>query len=103
MSWLGVLLVALIAYSTKLAGIIIPNSILERPYVSKLAVLLPVALLSALTAIQVFGSGQSLVIDARFAGLSAGVVAYFLKAPFILIVLVAALTTALLRFFFGVN
>jgi hypothetical protein len=44
-----------------------------------------------------------LVIDARFAGLSAGVVAYFLKAPFILIVLVAALTAALLRFFFGVN
>ena len=59
--------------------------------------LLPVALLSALVAVQTFADGQTLVIDARLAGVLAAVVALVLRAPFLVVVLVAAITAALLR------
>jgi hypothetical protein len=49
--------------------------------------------------VQTFATGQTLVIDARFAGLLAAVVALLLRAPFIVVVLVAAATAAALRHF----
>lgn len=103
MSWFGVLTVSMLAYLTKLAGIMIPQQILDRPYFSKLALLLPTALLAALTSVQVVASDQKLTLDARFAGLLAGVVAYKLKAPFIVIVITAAAVAALLRALTGFN
>jgi branched-subunit amino acid transport protein len=59
--------------------------------------LIPVALLSALVAVQVFSSGHQLVIDERAAGLAAAVVLLLLRAPFLVVVFGAALTAALLR------
>jgi len=103
MTWVGVLSVSAIAYLTKLAGIMIPQRILDRPYFAKLALLLPTALLAALTAVQVVATDQDLELDARFAGLVAGFIAYKLKAPFVLIVVIAALTAAMLRAVFGIN
>lgn len=103
MSWFGVLTVSAIAYLTKLSGVMIPQRILDQPYFSKLAVLLPTALLAALTAVQVFATEQELVLDARFAGLAAGAIAYKLRAPFIVIVITAAAVAALLRALFGLS
>jgi hypothetical protein len=45
----------------------------------------------------VLGSGPHLVVDARLVGLGAAVVALLLRAPFIVVVLVAALSAALVR------
>lgn len=95
--WAAILATAVGAYLLKLAGLSIPASVLERPLVHRVADLMPVALLAALVGVQVFGSGQSLTLDARAAGLVAAVVALLLRAPFIVVVLVAALTAALLR------
>jgi hypothetical protein len=97
MTWVAVLVTALGCYAIKLAGLSVPPSVLEHPRVERIADLLPVALLSGLVAVQVFASGQSLVVDARLAGLGAAVVALLLRAPFIVVVTVAALTAALLR------
>ena len=66
---------------------------LDGVRVQRVAVLLPVALLAALIATQTFGEG----VDARAAGLAAAVVAIVLRAPFLVVVAVAAVTTALLR------
>jgi hypothetical protein len=55
--------------------------------------LLPVALLAALVATQTFGEG----VDARAAGLAAAVLALLARAPFLVVVGVAAGTAALLR------
>jgi hypothetical protein len=60
-------------------------------------VLLPVALLAALVAIQTFTNGQRLTVDARAAGLAAAVVALALRAPFLVVVITAAAVTAGLR------
>jgi Branched-chain amino acid transport protein (AzlD) len=71
--------------------------VLERPAVQRIADLLPVALLAGLIAVQVFATGAAVTVDARLAGLLAALVALLLRAPFIVVVVVAALTAALIR------
>jgi hypothetical protein len=93
----GIIAAAAGCYLLKLLGLSVPESVLDRPTVRATAVALPVALLAALTAVQTFASGQALVLDARVAGVAAAVVALLLRAPFLVVVLVAALTAAGLR------
>ncbi len=98
--WVGVLTAAAGCYLLKLLGLSIPHGVLERPTVRRIAALLPVALLAALVGVQTFGEGQSVVIDARLAGLAAAIAALLLRAPFLVVVFAAAGTTALLRLAF---
>lgn len=96
--WVAVLSASLGSYLTKLAGQSVPHGLLTRAWVQRVAGLLPIALLSALVVVQTFaGSGGHLVLDARAAGLAAGVSALLLRAPFIVVVVVAAATAAVLR------
>ncbi len=97
MMWTAIIVTGVGAYLLKLAGLSIPQKALEHPLAHRVADLLPVALLAALVAVQVFGEGQSLTIDARAAGLAVAVVALLLRAPFIVVVLVAALTAGIIR------
>jgi hypothetical protein len=60
-------------------------------------VLLPVALLAALVVVQAFATGRHLELDARAAGLAVAAVAVLLRAPFLLVVVAAAVTAALVR------
>ncbi|HUV47860.1 MAG TPA: AzlD domain-containing protein, partial [Actinomycetes bacterium] len=48
-------------------------------------------------AVQIFGEGQGLTIDARAAGLVFAVGALLLRAPFLVVVVGAAVVAALLR------
>ncbi|HET6938123.1 MAG TPA: AzlD domain-containing protein [Nocardioides sp.] len=97
MIWAVVVVAGVGCYLLKLAGLSVPAKVLERPVVSRVADLIPVALLSALVAVQVFTSGHRLVLDERAAGLAAAVVLLLLRAPFLVVVFGAALTAALLR------
>ncbi len=97
MMWVAVLAGSLGCYVEKLAGYLLPHSLLENASVRRIAGLLPVALLAALVAVQTFATGQQLVIDARAAGLTAAIVALLLRAPFLVVVVVAAATAAALR------
>jgi hypothetical protein len=97
MIWAAVVVAAVGCYLLKLAGLSVPPRVLERPVVARIADLLPVALLSALIGVQVFASGQHLVVDARVVGLGFAFVALLLRAPFIVVVFGAALTAALVR------
>ena len=94
---LAVLLTCAGCYLLKLSGMFVPPAWLAERHVRAIAVLLPVALLSALTAVQVFATGKELVIDARVAGIAVAVVCLLLRAPFIVVVVAAAATAALLR------
>lgn len=97
-AWTAVLVTAAGCYGLKLAGLTVPRRVLDRPRVRRFAELVPVALLAALTAVQTFGSGQSLSVDpARLAGLAAAVAALLLRAPFLVVIVVAAGTAATLR------
>lgn len=101
MIWIGIGVCGVACYLLKLAGLSVPASVLERPVVQRIADLVPIALLAALIAVQVFsvddGSHPSLAIDARLAGLGAAVVALLLRAPFLVVVIVSAATAALVR------
>ena len=95
--WAAVLAGAAGCYLLKLAGLSLPQSVLDHPVMQRLAALLPVALLAALAALQTLTSGDQLVIDARLAGVAVAVVAIWRRAPFLVVVGLAAATTALLR------
>jgi branched-subunit amino acid transport protein len=97
----GALVVAGVGcYLLKLAGVSVPPRLLEHPRAERIAALLPVSLLSALIAVQVFGQGRELVLDARVVGLGVAVVALVLRAPFIVVVVAAAASAALVRLAF---
>jgi branched-subunit amino acid transport protein len=97
--WAAVLAGAAGCYLLKLAGLSVPERLLAGYRTRVLAALLPVALLSALIAVQTFTDGRHLAIDARAGGLLAALVALLLRAPFLVVVAAAAVTTALLRLF----
>lgn len=94
-TWIAIALTAVGCYAVKLLGLSMPAGLLERPVVKRLAALVPIALLAALTAQQTFASGSHLTVDARAAGLGAAAVALLLRAPFLVVVGVAVLVTAL--------
>ncbi len=95
--WIGIIVGSVGCYLLKLAGLSVPERVLERPVVRRIAGLIPVALLSALVAVQVFSTGHRLVVDERAAGLAAAVGLLLLRAPFLAVVFGAALTAGLLR------
>lgn len=97
MTWAAVVAAGVGCYLLKLGGLSVPTSVLERPLVQRVADLIPVALLSALVAVQVFAAGHDLVLDARAAGLGAAVVLLVVRAPFLVVVFGAALVAALAR------
>jgi branched-subunit amino acid transport protein len=95
--WVGVLACAAGCYAFKLLGLSVPESVLERPFVRRMAALLPVALLSALVAVGTFADGKALTIDARAFGVAAALIALLLRAPFLVVVIVGAAVAAGLR------
>ena len=97
MIWAAVLGTALGCYLWKVLGLSLPERWLAAPRVERVASALPVALLAALVAVQAVADGQRLAVDARIAGLVAGGVAVVLRAPFLVVVAVAAAVAAALR------
>jgi uncharacterized membrane protein len=97
MTWAGILVGATGCYACKLVGLSVPRRVLEHPRVQRVADLLPIAMLAALAAIQTFTDGHDLVIDARVVGVGVALAAIKLRAPFILVVVLAAATTAAVR------
>ncbi|MCM2425761.1 AzlD domain-containing protein [Streptomyces sp. So13.3] len=97
-TWIAIGVTAFGCYAVKLLGLSVPAGILERPLVKRLAALVPLALLAALTALQTFSTSElKLVVDARAAGLAAAAVALLLRAPFLVVIGAAVLVTAAVR------
>ena len=97
MTWAGILVASAACYALKLAGLSLPQRWLQNPRVQRTVPLIPIALLAALVATQTFATGQHLVIDVRAAALAVAVVAVILRAPFLVVIVLAAATAALLR------
>jgi branched-subunit amino acid transport protein len=95
--WTAIVLGSLGCWLLKLLGLSIPATILERPLVRRVADMIPIALLSALIGVQVFGAGGHLTVDARVLGLAFAVVALLLRAPFLVVVFGAATVAAAVR------
>jgi hypothetical protein len=97
--WVVVIVTSLIAFALKFLGHVVPERWLAQPRAQRINALLPVALLAALVAVETFSTKSALVIDHRAAGLGVAVVALVLKAPFPVVVVAAAVSSALLYHF----
>jgi branched-subunit amino acid transport protein len=94
--WLAVIGTSFIAFVLKYLGYSIPSKWLAHPRIIKISALIPIALLSALVAVQTFTQESRLIADQRLAGVGVAVIALLLKAPFPIVVMSAAATSATL-------
>ena len=92
--WVATIGTSVIAFAIRYSGHSIPQHWLEHPKVQRINALIPIALLSALVAVQTFTDLSELMIDHRLAGVSVAVIALLLKAPFPVVVLSAAISSA---------
>ncbi len=96
--WLLVLGTVVGCYAFKLAGYLVPARVLDQPRIRRVVELLPVALLAALVVVEAVADGRHISLDGpRLAGLGVGALAVWRRAPFLVIVVLAAATAALLR------
>ena len=98
--WNTVLLGAIIVLALKLVGYLVPQSLIEKPTPARISNLLTVALLAALIAVQTFATGNQLSLDARVPALLVAAGLFALRVPFVLVILAAAVTAAVIRLFF---
>ena len=93
--WIAVIGTSAIAFGLKYFGHSIPERYLSNPRALRINTLIPIALLSALVAVQTLSEKSALVIDQRLAGMAIAVIALVLKAPFPVVVLGSAAASAL--------
>lgn len=95
--WDAVLIASVVCVALKGVGYLIPPRWFEAPAPSRITDLLTVALLAALVAVQALGAGQEIVVDARVPALLVAAGLLLIRAPFLVVVVAAALVAALLR------
>jgi branched-subunit amino acid transport protein len=93
--WIAVIGTSAIAFGLKYFGHSVPEKYLSSPRVLRINTLIPIALLSALVAVQTFADKSRLVFDQRLAGMTVAVIALVLKAPFPVVVIGSAAASAL--------
>jgi hypothetical protein len=97
-NWILVIATVAGCYLLKLGGYLVPARVLEAPQARRLVELLPVALLAALVVVEAVANGRHLDLDGpRLAGVAVGAIAVWRRAPFLVVIVVAGLTAALLR------
>ena len=99
--WLTVLVGSLGCYLLKLAGLSVPAAWVERPWVTRFVEFVPAALLAALVAVQATTSDGALVVDGRLLGLAVAALALALRAPFIVVLVLAGAAGALVHVVVG--
>jgi branched-subunit amino acid transport protein len=93
--WIAVIGSSALAFAIKVLGASVPESVLSHPRLLRINIFIPVALLTALVAVNTFADKTKLVIDNRALGMATAIVLLIAKAQFPVVVLGAALTSAL--------
>jgi hypothetical protein len=98
-SWMVIVLLSAGVLFQRLVGMFAGGPMLARvPSLARLASLIPAAVVSAVIVQLTVASGKSIVIDERLAGMVVAGLLVWRKAPFVVVIVAAAATTALLRF-----
>jgi len=97
MSWTILLVLCAISYALKAAGPVLAGGRDLGPRARQTLDLVAVPLLAALILTQTLTIGHRIVIDARLPALLVAAVLVWRRAPFLVVVLSAAATAALLR------
>lgn len=99
-TWLAIFLGSIAVFSWKFLGYLLPAHLLKSQALGKIAGFLTISLLAGLVGIQTFTGHQKLEFDARVPALLIAALLLKLKSPFIVVVISAGLTAALLRLAF---
>ena len=97
MTWTLVLLLGVGAYACKATGLVVLGSRHLPPVVERCLALVPAALICALIVQNTFSTGNELVLDARAAGVGAAAIAAWRRAPLVVVIVLGAAVTALVR------
>lgn len=97
MSWWFIFALAAGCYGCKVVGLVVFGGRTLPPIAGRCLALIPAAMISALIVLNTFANGHDLTVDARAAGVGAAVVAAWRKAPFIVVIVVGAAVTAVVR------
>ena len=97
MTWTLIILLTLGAYAFKVTGLVILGGRSLPPIFERCLALIPAAVVTALVMKDTFTQGQELVLDARALGIAVAVVAAWRKAPLIVVIVLGAAVTALVR------
>lgn len=95
--WISIVAVALISAMIKAAGPMLVGGREIPPRIAAILALLAPALLAALVVTETFSEEQHLVLDERAIGVAVAGIALALRAPVLLAVALAVVTTALAR------
>jgi branched-subunit amino acid transport protein len=99
--WVAVVAGSVGCYLLKLAGLSVPAAWVQQPWVARIVDFVPAALLAALVGVQAVTSGHRLVLDGRLVALAVAAVALALRAPFIVVLVLAGATGALVHVLTG--
>ena len=97
MSWTLVFVLAAGAFAFKVLGLVVVGDRSLPPVLERCLGLIPAALIAALVVKDTFSVGQHLQVDARVAGVGAAILATWRRAPLILVIVIGAAVTAVLR------
>ncbi|MEV8023493.1 AzlD domain-containing protein [Microbacterium sp. NPDC080220] len=95
--WHAILLASIVCVALKTVGYLVPPAWFDAPRPSRTIDLLTVALLAALVVVQTLGAGQAVVVDARLPAVLVAAGLLVIRVPFLVVVVAAAATAALLR------
>jgi hypothetical protein len=97
-AWTAVLVASVLAFLLKYLGHLVPPSWVDGERTTRVTSALPIALLAALVGVQTLTStAGAIVIDSRAVAVAVALVALILRAPFIVVVVLAAAVAAGLR------
>ncbi|MDX6437556.1 MAG: hypothetical protein QOF45_139 [Gaiellaceae bacterium] len=99
MTWVVIAVVGAVTILFKASGPVLLGDRALPPRVAALVEVLAPAMLAALVVTQTVGGDRELVFDERLAGVAAGAIAVRLRAPLIVVMVVAATVAALIRLF----
>jgi branched-subunit amino acid transport protein len=99
--WAAVIVASVGCYLLKLAGLSVPRAWVEQPWVTRVVDFVPAALLAALVAVQAVTSGHEIAVDGRLVGLAVAAVALALRAPFIVVLVLAGAAGAVVHVLAG--
>jgi branched-subunit amino acid transport protein len=93
-TWTVLIATSALCFAIKMVGHSVPERWLAHPRLQRINALVPIALLSALIVAQGLVVHTRVVIDHRLAGLAVALTALFARAPFPVVVVAAAVTSA---------
>jgi branched-subunit amino acid transport protein len=96
-TWTLIILLTLGAYAFKVTGLVILGGRSLPPIFERCLALIPAAVVTALVMKDTFTQGQELVLDARALGIAVAIIAAWRKAPLIVVIVLGAAVTALVR------